>query len=83
MLIAIAVILTLVFIGFLIWWGVKRKPIKAHLIMYLLSTLTGVYTLSFFLSMDIPSIVKILVSIVAGAILIFIAAWQQRRRESA
>jgi len=82
MLSAIAVILTLVFIGFIIWWGVKRKPIKAHVLMYLLATLAGVYTLVFFLSMDIPIIIKVLASIIAGAGLIFLAAWQQRQRQS-
>ena len=81
MLTAIAVILSLVFIGFLIWWGVRRKPIKAHVLMYLLSTLTGVFTLAVFLSMDLPVIVKVLVSITVGIILIFLAAWLQLRRQ--
>lgn len=81
MLTAIAVILSLVFIGWLIWWGVKRKPIKAHLVMYGISSLTGIYTLAFFLAMDIPRIIKVLVSIILGAVLIFLAAWLQRRRQ--
>ena len=81
MLIAIAVILSLAFIGWLIWWAVKRKPIKAHLVMYGLSWLTGIFTLAFFLTMDIPLIVKVLVCIVLGAALIFLAAWLQRRRQ--
>ena len=81
MLTVIAIILSLAFIGWLIWWAVKRKPIKAHFIMYLLSTLAGVYTLAFFLSMDIPRIIKVLVCIMLGAALIFLAAWLQRRRQ--
>jgi len=81
MLTAIAVLLSLAFIGWLIWWAVKRKPIKAHTIMYLLSTLAGIYTLTFFLSMSIPTTIKVLVSIILGIILIFLAAWLQRRRQ--
>lgn len=80
MLTAIAVILTLAFIGWLIWLAARKKPITAHFLMYLLSTLCGVYTLAFFFSMDIEIIIKVLVSILAGAILIFLAAYQQRQR---
>ncbi len=82
MLTAIAVLLSLVFIGWLIWWAVARKPIKAHVLMYLLSTLAGVYTLAFFFSMDIPTILKVLVSIILGATFIFLAAYSQRQREA-
>lgn len=82
MLTAIAVLLSLTFIGWLIWWAVRRKPIKAHVLMYLLSTLAGVYTLAFFLSMDIPTILKVLVSIILGATFIFLAAYSQRQREA-
>ena len=82
MLTAIAVLLSLTFIGWLIWWAVRRKPIKAHVLMYLLSTLAGVYTLAFFLSMDIPTILKVVVSIILGATLIFLAAYSQRQREA-
>ena len=81
MLIAIAVILSLVFIGWIIYRAVKRKTIKAHIVMYLLSCLAGIFTLTFFLTMDIPQIVKVLVCIILGAVLIFLAAWLQRRRQ--
>jgi len=81
MLTAIAVILSLAFIGWLIWRAVKRRPIKAHLVMYGISCLSGIFTLAFFLSMDIPRIVKVLVCIILGAVLIFLAAWLQRRRQ--
>ena len=49
--------------------------------MYLLSTLAGVYTLAFFLNMDIPVIVKVLLAIIVGIGLISLAAWLQRRRQ--
>ena len=50
--------------------------------MYSLSTLAGVYTLAFFLGMDIPRIIKVVVSIVMGVSLIFLAAYLQRRKEA-
>ena len=76
---AVAVIGSLAFIGWLIWRAAKRKPIKAHLVSYILACIAGVFTFTFFLSMDIPEVVKILASIILGAVLIFIAAWFQRR----
>lgn len=76
---AIAVVGSLAFIGWLIWRAVKRKPIKAHLVSYILACIAGVFTFTFFLTMDLPEVVKILVSIVLGGVLIFIAAWFQRR----
>ena len=79
---AIAVVGSLAFIGWLIWRAVKRKPIKAHLVSYILACIAGVFTLTFFLSMDLPEVVKILVSIILGGVLIFIAAWFQRRVKS-
>ncbi len=82
MLAAVAVLLSLAFIGWLIWWAAKKKTFTAHTVMYLLSTLAGVYTLAFFLGMDIPRIIKVVVSIMLGVIFIFIAAYLQRRREA-
>lgn len=81
MLIAVGVIISLAFIGWLIWHAAKRRPIKAHAVMYGLAILAGVFTFAFFLSMDLPRMFKILVSILLGVALIFIAAWLQRRRE--
>lgn len=82
MLTAVGVIVGLAFIGWLVWQAAKRKPIKAHIVMYGLSCLAGVFTFAFFLSMDLPKMFKILVSILLGAILVSVAAWLQRRRES-
>ena len=81
MLTAIAILLSLAFIGWLIWWAIKRKPIKAHLVMYWLSILAGIYTLAFFLSMDMPLIIKVIVCIVLGVVLIFLATYLQRRQQ--
>ena len=82
MLIAVAVLLSLVFIGWLIWRAARRRPIKAHIVMYAISWLAGIFTLAFFLSMDIDRMIKILVSILLGAALIFLAAHIQRRQAS-
>ena len=81
MLIALTVLLSLALIGWLIYRAVRRKPIKAHLVLYWLSALSGIFTLAFFLTMDMPRIVKILVCIILGAALIFLAAYSQRRRQ--
>lgn len=80
MLIAIAILLSLAFIVWLIRLAVKKKPVRAHMVMYMLSWLTGVFSISYFLSMDIERIAKILISIVLGAILIFIAANFQKKQ---
>ncbi|MFQ6122900.1 MAG: hypothetical protein ACE5LA_07600 [Dehalococcoidales bacterium] len=79
--IAVAVLASLAFIGWLIYRAVKGKPFKAHTITYAVSCVTGVYTYAFFLSMDIPQLVKIVVSILLGMILIVVAAYLQRRRQ--
>lgn len=81
MLTVITVVLSLVFIGWIVYSAVKRKSIKAHLVMYWLSCLAGIFTLAFFLTMDILLLFKVLVCIVLGAVLIFLAAWLQRRRQ--
>ena len=61
MLTAIAVILSLAFIGWLIRRAAKRRPIKAYMVMYGLSCMAGIFTLAFFLSMDIDKMIKILI----------------------
>ena len=77
--IAAGILGAIVFIGWLIWRAAKKGPIKASIVMYGLSCLAGIFTFAFFLSMDIPEMVKILVCIVLGAAMIFVAAWSQRR----
>jgi len=73
------------FIGWLIYRAVKGelkvKQIKAHNIVYGLSVVTGIFTYGFFLSMDMPQLFKIVVSIILGVMLIFVAAYLQRRRQ--
>lgn len=82
MLIAVAVLASLAFIGWLIFRAVKQKPVRAHTICYALASLAGVYTFAFFLDMHIPELVKVVISILLGAALIVIAAYLQRRRSA-
>jgi len=79
--ITVAVLASLGFIGWVIYRAVKGKPIKAHVVSYAVACVTGVFTLAYFLSMDIPQLIKIVVSILLGAALIVIAAYLQRRRQ--
>ena len=78
---AVAVLLGLILVGWLVWRAVKRREINAHMVMYGLSCASGVFALIFFLSMDIDKMIKILVSVVLGAVLILVAASVQRRQE--
>jgi len=81
MAITVAVLASLAFIGWLIYRAIKGRPFKAHTITYGVAEVAGVYTYAFFLSMDIPQLIKIVVSIILGMILIFVAAYVQRRRQ--
>jgi hypothetical protein len=78
---AVAVLASLAFIGWLIYRAVKQKPVRAHTVTRVLAYVAGVYTFAFFLAMDIPQLVKIVVSILLGAVLIILAAYLQRRRQ--
>jgi len=81
MAITVAILASLGFIGWVIYRAVKGKPIKAHVISYAVACVTGVFTLAFFLGMDIPQLVKIVASIFLGMVLIVLAAYLQRRRQ--
>ncbi len=78
----VAVLATLGFIGWLIYRAVKGKQVKAHHITYGIAVVTGIFTYAFFLSMDMPQLVKIVVSILLGIALIVLAAFLQRRQPS-
>ena len=81
MLTAVAVLASLALIAWLIYRAVRQKPIKAHTIVRALAYLTGLYTFAFFLSMNIPLLIRVVVSIVLGAVLIVMAATIQRRQQ--
>jgi len=80
MAITVAVLASLGFIGWLIYRAVKGRPLKAHTVTYGVACVTGAFTLAFFLSMEIPQLVKIVVSILLGVALIVLAAYLQRRQ---
>ncbi len=81
MLIALAIVLSVGFVGWLIWRAVKKKPIKVHMVMYGLSALAGIFSLAFFMMMDIPTIAKVLSAITLGGVLIYLAARRQQRKQ--
>ena len=83
MLTAVAVIASLVFIGWLVYRAIRQKPIKAHTIARALAYVTGLYTFAFFLTMNIPLLIQVVVSILLGAVLIIFGATLQRRRQPA
>jgi phosphatidylserine synthase len=80
MVIAVAVLAVLAFIGWLIYRAVRVKSVKAHFVSYGISVVAGVFTYAYFLSMDFPKLIKIVASILIGIILIIAAALYQRRK---
>jgi len=83
MLTAVAVLASLALVGWLVYRAVRQKPINAHTIVRALAYLTGLFTYAYFLTMDIPLLIRVVVSIVLGAVLIVIGATIQRRRAGA
>jgi len=82
MLAGIAALLVMVFAAYLIFQTLNGRFPRLHVILYLLSALSGVYTLTYFLSMGISFVVKVAVSIVLGIVLILIATSLKRRRRA-
>ncbi len=78
---SIAILAALVFFGWLIYRAIKGKPFRAHVVAYAVAVVTGVFTLAYFLSMDIPQLIKIVVTILLGIALIVLAAYRQRRQQ--
>ena len=76
---AVAVLASLAFIGWIIYRAVKVKSVKAHQVSYGIAVIAGVYAYAYFLGMDFPQLIKIVVSIILGIILIVTAALLQRR----
>lgn len=83
MLTAVAVLASLALVGWLVYRAVRQKPINAHTIVRALAYLTGLFTYAYFLTMDIPLLIRVVVSIMLGAVLIVIGATIQRRRTGA
>jgi hypothetical protein len=81
--IAVAIIGSLAFIVWLILRAIRAKSIKAHIVCYGISLLAAVFTYAYFLSLDVHHIIKVVISIVLGVVLIFIAARHQSRARQA
>ena len=79
MAIGVAIIAALALIGWLIFRLMKGKSLTAHFVSYGIAVIAGVFTYAYFLSLDFPELIKIVVSIVLGIILIVLAALLQRR----
>jgi hypothetical protein len=80
--ILVAVLVALGFMGWGIFRAVRGKHIKAHMVSYSIACVAGVFTYAYFLSLDISQLVKIVTSIVLGIILILAGALYQRRSGS-
>jgi hypothetical protein len=78
MVIGVAVLAALAFIGWIVFRAVKARSVKAHFISYGVAVVAGVFTYAYFLSMDFSQLIKIVVSIILGIILIVVAALYQR-----
>ena len=86
----LGIIVTIAIVIFVIWLVYRastaknvgkeiREVLNPHIIMYGLSCISGVCAFAFFLSMDISKPFKIVVSIIFGMALIFVANWMQKR----
>jgi hypothetical protein len=80
MVIGIAFLAILAFIGWVIVRAIKARSIKAHSISYGLAIVTGVFTYGYLLTLDYPQLIKIVASIIVGIILIIFGALYQRRK---
>lgn len=78
---ALAVILSAGFVGWLVWRAIRGMETKTHLVMYVLCAISGVYAIVFFMTMAVPSVAKVLVAIAIGVFLIWLASRQQRKKQ--
>ncbi len=81
MVVSVAVLACLAFIGWLIARAVRRKAVNAHTVSYAIAVVAGIFTFAFFLAMDIPQLIKVVISILLGVALLFLAGYLQRRRQ--
>jgi hypothetical protein len=69
-------------LGFILWfifWAIREKPLKAHAVSYGVAVVSAILTYAYFLSMDLPQLIKIVISILLGIVLIFVGALYARR----
>ena len=61
MLTAVAVLASLVFVVWLIYRAVRQKTVNAHVVSRAIAYVASVFTFAYFLSMNIPELIKIVV----------------------
>ena len=79
MAVAVGVLATLGFLAWFIYWAIKEKSLKAHSISYGVAVIAAILTYAYFLSMDLPQLIKIVISIFIGIILIIVGGIYARR----
>ncbi len=79
MAVAVAILATLGFIAWFIVWAIKEGGIRAHSVSFGMAIIAAIMTYAYFLSMDLPQLVKILVSIILGITFIIVGAIFARR----
>jgi len=79
MVVSVAVLASLGFIIWFVFWVIKEKSLKAHSVSYGVAVVAGIMTYAYFLSMDLPQLIKIVVSIILGIILIISGGLYARR----
>ena len=79
MAVAVGVLATLGFLAWFIFWAIREKSFKAHSISYGVAVIAAILTYAYFLSMDLPQLIKIVISIVIGIILIVVGSIYARR----
>ena len=80
MLTGIAALFAMVFLAYLIFQALNGKLPRTHVILYLLSTITALYSFIYFLAMDISFGIKAAASIILGLIAILIASRLRHHR---
>ena len=79
MAVAVAILATLGFLGWFIFWAIRNKSLKAHSVSFGVAVVAAILTYAYFLSMDLPQLIKIVVSILIGIILIVVGSIYARR----
>ncbi|OGO41962.1 MAG: hypothetical protein A2137_04505 [Chloroflexi bacterium RBG_16_58_8] len=77
--VSIAVLAVLGFIGWFIYRAFRDKSVRAHTVSYGIAIVAGIFTYAYFLSLDLPKLIKIVASILLGIVLIVAGALYQRR----
>ncbi len=80
--IPVSIALSAGFAGWLAWRAIKKRPLKIHLVMYGIAVIASILSIVFFMTMDIPTIGKVLGAITLGGVLIYLAGRAQRRKET-